>query len=71
MAHEHQDHGMPQPGAGEHLDPVCGMTVTEGPNAITMDYKDTKYYFCSPGCRRAFEKDPDKYLKEGPSMHMG
>lgn len=64
--HEHMQHA----GAHEHIDPVCGMTVEEAPNALTMEYKGTKYYFCGPGCRRAFEKDPEKYLKEGPSMQM-
>jgi YHS domain-containing protein len=57
--------------ANEHLDPVCGMTVEEGPGAITYDYNNNTYYFCSNGCRRAFEKDPEKYLREGPSMKMG
>lgn len=64
--HEGHEHG----GATEQKDPVCGMMVLEGPNALTSEYKGEKYYFCSPGCRRAFEKDPEKYLKEGPSMHM-
>ncbi|HZQ08833.1 MAG TPA: YHS domain-containing protein [Anaerolineae bacterium] len=67
--HEHQEQTQPTD-ANEHIDPVCGMTVEEGPNALTMDYNGTKYYFCGPGCRRSFEKDPEKYLKEGPSMHM-
>ncbi len=53
-----------------HKDPVCGMTVREGPKAITYDYKGTRYYFCSPGCKRTFEKDPEKVLKEGPKGHM-
>lgn len=26
-------------------------------------YKDKTYYFCCPGCKPQFEKDPDKYLK--------
>lgn len=65
---EHQD--KPVLGPGGHMDPVCGMTVEEGQGAITLDYKDTTYYFCSRGCQRAFEKDPEKYLREGPSMHM-
>ncbi|MCC7105482.1 MAG: YHS domain-containing protein [Chloroflexi bacterium] len=28
------------------------------------------YYFCAPGCRRAFEKDPARYLDPShkPSM---
>lgn len=66
MEHKHQDHSL-HAGTGQHIDPVCGMTVEEGPDALTLDYNDTKYYFCSPGCRRAFEKDPEKYLKEGQS----
>ena len=24
----------------KHLDPVCGMTVEESPNALTFDYKE-------------------------------
>ncbi len=54
----------------EHIDPVCGMTVEESPNAITTEYKGTKYYFCGRGCKVAFEKDPEKFLKNGPQMHM-
>ncbi len=53
-----------------HRDPVCGMDVQESPDAITYEYKGQTYYFCSRGCRRAFEKDPEKYLREGPSVHM-
>ncbi len=53
-----------------HKDPVCGMDVREGPRAITYEYKGQTYYFCSPGCRRTFEKDPEKVLKEGPKGHM-
>ena len=26
-------------------------------------YKDKTYYFCCPGCKPQFEKDPEKYLK--------
>ena len=70
MEHEPHDHSMQDQSAGGHIDPVCGMTVEEGPDAITMEYNGTKYYFCGAGCRRAFEKDPEKYLREGPSMHM-
>lgn len=67
---QHQHEGKQELGPGEHLDPVCGMTVQEGPGALTLDYQGTKYYFCSPGCRRAFEKDPEKFLREGPQGHM-
>lgn len=65
-----EQHEQPALGPGEHMDPVCGMTVEEGPGALTWEYKGTTYYFCGKGCQRAFEKDPEKYLREGPSMHM-
>ncbi|MCX9073301.1 MAG: YHS domain-containing protein [Candidatus Methanoperedens sp.] len=48
------------------IDPVCGMTVDEKTSQLKMDYKGTTYYFCAPGCRKAFEKEPEKYLKGGP-----
>ncbi len=54
----------------EHIDPVCGMTVVEGKEGGKSDYKGTTYYFCSRGCKVAFDKDPEKYLREGPQMHM-
>jgi YHS domain-containing protein len=66
---EHQ-HGQSIPQANTHKDPICSMSVREGPKAITYDYKGQTYYFCSPGCKRQFEKDPEKALKEGPHGHM-
>ncbi|MEO0183929.1 MAG: YHS domain-containing protein, partial [candidate division WOR-3 bacterium] len=30
----------------------------------TTEYKGKKYYFCAPGCKKAFEENPEKYLKE-------
>jgi Cu+-exporting ATPase len=26
-------------------------------------YKGREYYFCAPGCKAAFDKDPEKYSK--------
>lgn len=69
MEHEHHDHSMHE-NASAHIDPVCGMTVEEAPDALTLDYNGTKYYFCGPGCLRAFEKEPEKYLHGGHSMQM-
>ncbi len=54
----------------EHKDPVCGMTVVEGKEAAKSEYKGTTYYFCSRGCKVAFDKDPEKFLREGPMMKM-
>ena len=45
------------------IDPVCGMTVDEKTAKFKTDYKGTAYYFCAPGCKKAFEKEPEKYLK--------
>ena len=54
----------------KHQDPVCGMTVEEGKEAAKSDYKGTTYYFCSRGCKVAFDKDPEKFLKGGPTTNM-
>ena len=43
-------------------DPVCGMDVDEQTAAATAEYQGTTYYFCAPGCKKAFEKDPKKYV---------
>lgn len=45
------------------IDPVCGMTVVKASAKGTFEYKGTTYYFCNPGCKEAFAKDPEKYLK--------
>jgi YHS domain-containing protein len=44
-------------------DPVCGMEVDEKKAAAKSEYKGKTYYFCAPGCKKAFDKDPAKYLK--------
>jgi YHS domain-containing protein len=44
------------------IDPVCKMTVDEKKAPVTSDYEGKKYYFCASGCKKAFDKDPDKYL---------
>ncbi len=53
-----------------HKDPVCGMTVEESTAKWKWDYKGSTYYFCAKGCMVAFQKDPEKYIKGGPTMHM-
>ena len=46
------------------IDPVCGMTVNKAQARATYEYKGTTYYFCNPGCKEAFAKEPEKYLKK-------
>jgi P-type Cu+ transporter len=43
-------------------DPVCGMEVEEKLSSLQTEYKGQKYYFCSPGCKRNFEQDPEQYI---------
>ncbi|MBI4757425.1 MAG: YHS domain-containing protein, partial [Chloroflexi bacterium] len=35
----------------------------------TYAYKGVTYYFCSAGCKKSFEKEPEKYL--GKKVEMG
>jgi len=44
-------------------DPVCGMEVDEKKATAKLEYKGKMYYFCARGCKEAFEKEPEKYVK--------
>ena len=44
-------------------DPVCGMELSRLSAIEEMDYEGKTYYFCSAGCREAFEAEPEKYLR--------
>jgi Cu+-exporting ATPase len=44
------------------IDPVCNMTVEEDEAAATAEYEGKTYYFCSVGCKKDFEEDPETYL---------
>ncbi len=46
------------------VDPVCGMTVAAEASRRPVRYEGADYYFCCSGCRHAFEKDPDAYMKK-------
>ena len=58
--HEHATESQPSP--TEAIDPVCGMTVEIATARHKTEYAEQTYYFCAPGCKRSFEKDPEKYL---------
>ena len=51
-------------------DPVCGMDVDPATAKHKSEYQGQTYYFCAPGCRKAFETEPAKYLDPSykPSM---
>lgn len=42
-------------------DPVCGMEVDQNKAVASLVYEGRTYYFCTEACRRAFERDPEKY----------
>lgn len=43
-------------------DPVCGMDVDPATAAGKSEYQGQTYYFCAPGCKKAFDKEPEKYV---------
>lgn len=43
-------------------DPVCGMDVDPKNAAAQTEYNGKTYYFCAEGCKKAFEKEPEKYV---------
>lgn len=43
-------------------DPVCHMDIDPATAAGTSEYKGQTYYFCSLGCKKSFDKDPEKYV---------
>ena len=49
-------------GTGAAKDPVCGMMVDPKTAPAKSEYKGQTYYFCAPGCKTSFDKDPEKYL---------
>ena len=46
------------------IDPVCKMEVDEKTAQFKADYQGKTYYFCAPGCKKAFEKEPEKFLSD-------
>lgn len=51
--------------AGQVKDPVCGMEVDPARAAGSSEYQGKTYYFCSAHCKAAFDREPEKYVREG------
>ena len=52
-------------------DPVCDMDVdTKKASGGTFEHEGQTYYFCGPGCNRAFQKEPEAYLSGEKKMEM-
>jgi len=52
-------------------DPVCGMDVDPKTAAGKSDFQGKTYYFCSQGCKKAFDKEPQKYTGKVEDSHAG
>ena len=50
-------------------DPVCGMEIDPATAADTSEYNGQTYYFCSLGCKKSFDKEPEKYLAKQHEHH--
>lgn len=46
----------------EAVDPVCHMLVEIASARYTSAYNGQTYYFCAAGCKKSFDKEPEKYL---------
>ena len=44
-------------------DPICDMDVDEKTAKYKSTYQGKTYYFCAPGCKVKFDKNPAKYVK--------
>jgi YHS domain-containing protein len=45
------------------VDPVCKMDVEPARATAQSSYQGRMYYFCAVGCKQAFDREPEKYLK--------
>lgn len=49
------------------VDPVCGMSVAVDEANHPFEHAGETYYFCCPGCRYSFKKDPAQFLAQEAS----
>jgi YHS domain-containing protein len=49
-----------------NIDPVCGMEVDPVTAAGQSEYQGQTYYFCSAGCKDAFDRNPESYIGSTP-----
>ncbi|MEW6045215.1 MAG: YHS domain-containing protein [Bacillota bacterium] len=46
-------------------DPVCGRTTDPSRAPLRAVYRGYAYYFCSPACKDAFDRDPNRHAQAG------
>lgn len=52
-------------------DVVCGMEVEEKTAAGKSEYRGQTDCFCSTGCKKAFDKEPEKYSGKTQGHEQG
>ncbi len=45
-------------------DVICGMQVDPKKAAGSSEYQGKTYYFCSAGCKRQFDQNPEQYANK-------
>ncbi|MFP4170126.1 MAG: heavy metal translocating P-type ATPase [Methanomassiliicoccales archaeon] len=45
------------------IDPVCGMEVDRRTCEWRSEYEGRSYYFCAPGCKESFDREPQRYVE--------
>lgn len=50
-------------------DPVCGMDVDPKTSTEKSEYQGKTYYFCSGGCKKTFDKEPQKFVAKPEAGH--
>jgi len=53
----------PQKEGTKAICPVMGSEFAIEKDTLHSEYKGKHVYFCCPGCKAKFDKDPAKYLK--------
>ncbi|WGF87134.1 heavy metal translocating P-type ATPase [Marinivivus vitaminiproducens] len=51
---------------GTATDPVCGMSVDKATAKHRAEHEGRTRYFCSPGCKARFEREPERYADGAP-----
>ncbi len=63
MEHSHTDRMRDDGSAGDHKvqDPVCEMVIPIDQAVEIIEHGGRRYHFCSEGCAKLFNKDPEAY----------
>ena len=46
------------------IDPTCKMELEDKEAKFKAEYRDKTYVFCSLSCKKKFEANPEKYLRD-------